>query len=92
MSKNVLIEGFFINENNQEWIDFDLVFDVNKMAKLLLDYKDVFEHNNGKAKISICRSKQNKRYASLSTWKNTKKPEITANNHLPDRELADTPF
>jgi hypothetical protein len=92
MSKNVLIEGFYINDSNQEWIDFELVFDVDKFAKLLVEHKDVFEHNKGKAKISLCRSKNNKRYASLSTWKNSIKPEITTQNHLPDRELADSPF
>jgi len=93
MSNNVLIDGFFINDNKQEWIEYDLVFNAQKMAQLLIDHKDVFEANKGNARISLCRSKNDKLYASLSTYKPTPKAEVTAEVHMPDREDdSDLPF
>jgi hypothetical protein len=93
MSNNVLVDGFFINDNKQEWIEYDLVFNAQKMAQLLIDHKDVIEANKGNARISLCRSKNDKLYASFSTYKPTAKPEVTAGAHMPDREdNSDLPF
>ena len=30
MNNNVLIDGFYINDNKQEWIEYDLVFNAQK--------------------------------------------------------------
>ena len=93
MSNNVLVEGFFINDNKQEWIEYDLVFNAQKMAELLITHKDVIDANKGNARISLCRSKNDKLYASFSTFKPTIKPEVTAGAHMPDREdNSDLPF
>lgn len=93
MNNNVLIDGFFINDNKQEWIEYDLVFNAQKMAQLLIDYKDVIEANKGNARISLCRSKNNKMYGSFSTFKPTSKPEVKASSHMPDRDNDnDLPF
>jgi len=89
MNNNVLIDGFFINDNNQEWIEYDLVFNAKNLAELLIEHKDVIDANKGNARISLCRSKNNKMYASFSTYKPQVKPETTAQSHMPDRENKD---
>lgn len=92
MSNNVLIDGFFINDNNQEWIEYDLVFNAEKFAKMLIEHKEVFAANKGNARISLCRSKNGKLYGSLSTYKPAPKQEVTAAAHMPDREDDGLPF
>lgn len=92
-NNQVLLEGVFINDNPKEWIEADIVFDAEKMAKILIDYKDVFAGNKGRGRISICRSKNGqKRYASLSTWIPTAQETITPAAHMPDRNNDDLPF
>ena len=75
MSNNVLIDGFFINDNKQEWIEYDLVFNAEKFARMLIEHKEVFAANKGNARISLCRSKNGKLYGSLSTYKPAPKEE-----------------
>lgn len=91
MANNILIDGLFVNESKLDWIEKEIVFDAETLAKLLVENKDVFDANKGKGKISICRSKKdrNKFYGTLSTWKPTKQEEVTPAQHMPDRGTND---
>lgn len=88
MNDRELIKGFFINESKQDWILYELNFDVEEFAKMLTTYKDVFEANKGKGRIVLAKAKSGKLYATLSTWKPEKKVEVQ--EHLADRD--DLPF
>ena len=87
-NNQVLLEGVFINDNPKEWIEADIVFDAEKMAKILIDYKEVFAGNKGRGRISICRSKNGqKRYASLSTWIPKPQEAISPAAHKPSKSI-----
>lgn len=96
MANNILIDGLFVNESPVEWIEKEIVFDAKVMAQLLVENKEVFEGNNGRGKISICRSKKdrNKFYGTLSTWIPTQKEAVSSKAHMPDRDNDgdDMPF
>tara|TARA_R110000744_G_scaffold260095_1_gene375113 strand:+ start:223 stop:507 length:285 start_codon:yes stop_codon:yes gene_type:complete len=94
MSKSSeLVKGMFINDGNVEWVKMELAFKVDEFAKMLVEYKDVFEANKGYGKIQICESKGGKLYASLSTFKPTPKTDVPVEKHLAGREEeADLPF
>mgnify|MGYP003660867532 CR=1 FL=1 len=52
MSKSSeLVKGMFINDGNVEWVKMELAFKVDEFAKMLVEYKDVFEANKGYGKI-----------------------------------------
>jgi len=94
MSKSSeLVKGMFINDGNVDWVKMELAFKVDEFAKMLVEYKDVFEANKGYGKIQICESKAGKLYASLSTFKPTHKNDVAVEDHLKGREEeADLPF
>lgn len=96
MANNILIDGLFVNESPIDWIEKEIVFDAKTMAQLLVENKEVFEANNGRGKISICRSKKdaNKFYGTLSTWKPIQKEAVSSKQHMPDRDDlgSDMPF
>jgi len=94
MSKSSeLVKGMFINDGNVDWVKMELAFKVDELAKMLVEYKDVFEANKGYGKIQICESKAGKLYASLSTFKPTPKNDVAVEDHLKGREEeADLPF
>lgn len=94
MSKSSeLIKGMFINDGNVDWVKMELAFKVEELAKMLVEYKDVFEANKGYGKIQICESKAGKLYASLSTFKPTQKNDVKVEDHLKGREEeVDLPF
>ena len=94
MSKSSeLVKGMFINDGNVDWVKMELAFKVDEFAKMLVEYKDVFEANKGYGKIQICESKAGKLYASLSTFKPTPNKDVAVKDHLAGREEeADLPF
>ena len=83
------LKNFYVNDNDKDWIEADLVFNYKDLITQLEQNKHVFEANKGRGRISICRAKAPKtgRYASLSTGINPQNQNaVKHNNHFSDRE------
>lgn len=94
MKNAELVKGMYVKQGDVDWVKAQIDFDVAQLSQMLVTYKDVFEANKGKGRLSICKSKNNpdKLYMTLSTFKPQKREEVPVATHLADREDDDMPF
>jgi hypothetical protein len=91
MKNSELIKGMYVKQGDVDWVKQRIEFDVKQFSQMLIDHKDVFEANKGKARIDVCLSKGGKLYATLSTFKPQRKEE-SVSQHLATREEENIPF
>ena len=94
MKNAELVKGMYVKAGDVDWVQSQIDFDVAQLSKMLITYKDVFKANNGKGRLSICKSKNdpNKLYMTLSTFKPQPKEQVPVATHLAEREDNDMPF
>ena len=94
MKNAELVKGMYVKQGDVDWVHTQIDFDVQQFSQMLVDYKDVFEANKGKGRMSVCKSKNdpNKLYVTLSTFKPQPKQEVPVAEHLASREDDDMPF
>lgn len=94
MKNAELVKGMYVKAGDVDWVQARIDFDVAELSQMLITYKDVFEANKGKGRLSICKSKNdpNKLYMTLSTFKPQLQEQVPVATHLAGREDDDMPF
>ena len=84
-----LIKGMYVKRGKVDFVLFEIDFNAELLAKMLVDEKDWFAKNKGYGKIRVMMSKAGKPYCALDKFVPEKKESVSVSDHLENRSEDD---